>query len=149
MSFSATSLFPSLRSEMPATMNELRAWGWFLAWTTVGVGFVGGLLAVFAFPVTLVLWGVSGAGAAVITKHKRARVAWPGIASGASILVFLIAYLSRDGPGEVCTAHIGRACTSFEQQWSPWPFVAVGVIMLVGGVVGFIFIQRQARRRPG
>jgi len=127
-------------------MNELRAWGWFVAWSAVGAGLVGGLLAAFALPVTLVLWGVSGAGAAAIAKQKGARVAWPGIVSGASILVFLIAYLNRDGPGEACTAHIGLGCTSSEQQWSPWPFVAVGVIMLVGGVAGFIFIRWQARQ---
>lgn len=130
-------------------MTDLRAWAWFLAWSAVGIGLVGGLLAAFAFPVTLVLWGVSGAGAVAIARHKEARVAWPGILSGISMLAFLIAYLNRDGPGEVCIAHIGSACTSFEQQWSPWPFVAVAVIMVVGGVVGFVFMRRQSRKRLG
>ncbi len=131
------------------SMIDLRAWAWFLAWSAVGVGLVGGLLAAFALPATLVLWGVSGAGAVVISRHKEARVAWPGILSGISMLVFLIAYLNRNGPGEVCTAHIGSACTGSEQQWSPWPFVAVGFIMVVGGVVGFVFMRRQARKQPG
>jgi hypothetical protein len=130
-------------------MNESRAWGWFFAWSAVGVGFVGGLLAAFALPVALVLWIVSGAGAAVIAKHERAREAWLGIISGPSMLVFWIAYRNRDGPGEVCIAHTGPACTGSEQQWSPWPFVVVGVIMVVGGVVGFVFTRRQARKRPG
>jgi hypothetical protein len=129
--------------------DDLRAWGWFLAWSAVGVGLVGGLLAAFALPVTFVLWGISGAGLAVIAKHKEARVAWPGIVSGASILVFLIAYLNRDGPGGVCTAHIGHACTSSEERWSPWPFVAVGIIMVVCGVAGFIVMRRRAPRRRG
>jgi hypothetical protein len=130
-------------------MNEMRAWGWFLAWSVVGVGFFGGLLAVFALPVTLVLWGISGGGAVIIAKHKEARGAWPGIVSGASILAFFIAYLNRNGPGEVCTAHIGRAsCTSSEQQWSPWPFVAVGVIMVVGGVAGFISYAGSHTNEP-
>lgn len=130
-------------------MTDLRAWAWFFAWSAVGVGLVGGLLAAFALPVTLVLWGVSGAGAVAISLRKEARVAWPGILSGISILVFLIAYLNRNGPGEVCTAHIGSVCASSEQQWSPWPFMAVAVIMVVGGVVGFVFTRRQARTQPG
>lgn len=129
-------------------MNEPRAWGWFLAWCIIGVGFVGGLLAAFAPPITLFLWGISGAGVAVIARRKEARAAWPGIVSGASVLVFLIAYLNRDGPGDVCTAYIGRACTNSEQRWSPWPFVAAGIIMAVGGVVGFLFMRRHALKRP-
>jgi hypothetical protein len=128
-------------------MNETRVWGWFLAWCAVGIGLVGGLLAAFALPVTLFLWGISGAGAAVIVRHKEARVAWSGTMSGASILVFLIAYLNRNGPGEVCAAHIGRACTSFEQRGSPWPFAAVGVIMAIGGVATFIVSRRRTRKR--
>jgi ABC-type spermidine/putrescine transport system permease subunit II len=127
-------------------MNESRAWGWFLAWSAVGAGFVAGLLAAFALPVTLVLWVASGAGAAVLAKHKEAREAWPGIVAGVSILVFLIAYLNRRGPGNVCTAHIGLACTSSEQRWSPLPFLAVGLLMVVGGVGGFIFMRRQAHK---
>lgn len=128
-------------------MTDLRAWAWFLAWSAVGVGLAGGLLAAFAPPVTLVLWGASFAGAVAIARHKEARVAWPGILLGISILAFLIAYLSRHGPGEVCTAHTGNACTGSEERWSPWPFVAVGVIMVVGGVAGFLFMRRRARRR--
>jgi hypothetical protein len=129
-------------------MNETRAWGWFLAWCAVGIGLVGGLLAAFALPVTLFLWGISGAGAAAIARHKDARVAWPGTISGVSVLVFLIAYLNRHGPGVVCTAHIGRACTNSEERWSPWPFVVIGVIMVFSGVVGFVFMRRRACKRP-
>lgn len=130
-------------------MTDPRAWAWFLAWSAVGVGFVAGLLAAFALPVTLVLWGVSGAGAVAIARHKEARVAWPGVLSGISVVAFLIAYLNRNGPGEVCTAHIGSACTSSEERWSPWPFAAVGVIMVAGGVAGFILMRWRAHRRAG
>lgn len=103
----------------------------------------------FALPVALVLWGASGAGIAGMAKHQGARIGQPGIASGGAIPVFLIAYLNRGGPGEVCTAHIGLTCSRFEQQWSPWPLIAVGVIMVASGVVVFISMHRQARRRPG
>ncbi len=59
-----------------------------------------------------------------------------GVVAGAGLGPLFVAYLNRDGPGDVCTATArSLAC---EQQWSPWPWLAAGVILLVVGVALFV-----------
>ncbi len=67
----------------------------------------------------------------------------PGALLGLSTAPFYIAWLNRGGPGTVCTSTADvMACTD---QWSPWPFVAVGV--LVAGAAVALLVT--ARRRGG
>jgi hypothetical protein len=58
-----------------------------------------------------------------------------GLLSGTGLPLLYIAYLNRDGPGDVCrTSATEHSCTS---QWSPWPWLAVGTVLVVAGVVLF------------
>jgi hypothetical protein len=67
--------------------------------------------------------------------------AMAGMISGAALPVLYVAWLNRHGPGEFCT----RTATSIscDDQWSPWPFVTVGVVLVVTGVV--VFVLRRGR----
>jgi hypothetical protein len=58
-------------------------------------------------------------------------------------MLLYIALLNRGGPGDVCTTTgTSSACT---EEWSPWPFLAVGVALVVSGIV----LTRLPRgRRP-
>lgn len=59
----------------------------------------------------------------------------PGLAAGVGALPLLLAYLNRDGPGNVCKH---QACSD---EWSPWPFLAVALVLITVSLVTF------ARRR--
>ena len=64
-----------------------------------------------------------------------------GLLSGAALPVLFVAWLNRDGPGDVCTRTSSSVtCT---QEWSPWPFVGAAVVLVVAGLVVF------ARRNRG
>jgi hypothetical protein len=111
----------------------------FLCWIVVGAGASLGVLSLltigpFVLLVTLVLAGL---------LLWRVDFGWAmaGIISGAAGPVLYVAWLNRGGPGEVCREFDGgQSCTD---AWSPWPFVVVGGLLLVGGVVVF---ARQRHR---
>jgi hypothetical protein len=64
-------------------------------------------------------------------------------AGPAAVLVFL-ACLNRSGPGEVCTTtKVSEACT---QEYSPWPFLAIAILLLAAAVA---LAFRLARRDQG
>jgi hypothetical protein len=55
-----------------------------------------------------------------------------GLLPGAGLLMVYIAYINRHGPGEVCrTAATEHECTT---QWSPWPWLLVGLGLTAVGV---------------
>ena len=115
-------------------------WPWFAAWFLVGAGFVLALLGamtigIFVLPVVTVV-GV------LLATRRRSHVGWPGVISGLSLPLFFVAYLNRDGPGTICHTFTngGSECT---EEWSPLPWVAVGLVLLVAGVVVFIATSRS------
>jgi hypothetical protein len=58
-----------------------------------------------------------------------------GLLTGAAIPVVFVAWLNRDGPGEVCSrSATGESCGD---EWSPWPFVVVALVLAVAGVLVF------------
>lgn len=60
---------------------------------------------------------------------------------GAAVIPFYIAWLNRDGPGNICIQiENGTSCG---EQASPWPFVAAGAVMIALGLV----LLRAARVR--
>ena len=64
-----------------------------------------------------------------------------GLLTGAAVPVVYVAWLNRDGPGEVCT-HTATS-TSCDNEWSPWPFLVAAVVLVVAGILVFL------RRRSG
>lgn len=116
----------------------------FLGWAVVGAGGCLGVLSLLTIgPVVLLL-------TAVLTGVLlwRLDVGWSmaGAISGAALPTLDVAWLNRGGPGNVCTAYAdgGQSCVD---AWSPWPFVAAGVLLLVTGVV--VFARQRSRRRLG
>ncbi len=100
-------------------------------WAVVGAGGVLGLLTaltigIFVLPATIAL-------AAILVWRRQLRLAGPGVLTGLGILPCYIAYLNRGGPGTICTTTAtGGSCT---QEWSPWPWLGVGLCLTVAGAV--------------
>ena len=103
----------------------------FLGWCLAGAGGCFGALAMltvgpFVLLATLLLSGV-------LLWRYGFGWAMGGLLSGAAVPMLFVAWLNRDGPGEVCT----RTATSVSctDEWSPWPFAVVGVALVLGSVV--------------
>jgi len=63
-----------------------------------------------------------------------------GLLSGAAVPVLYVAWLNRDGPGRVCT--VTASTTSCVDEWSPWPFVALALVLAGGGILAFVRRRR-------
>ena len=117
--------------------------GWFIAWIVVGVAFIFALLGamtigVFVLPIA--------AGLAVLVATRRGSSAGiPGLISGVSLPLFYVAFLNRDGPGEICRSFAsgGSSCT---EEWSPLPWLFVGALFLLGGIAAFVQLNRTRVR---
>ncbi len=111
-----------------------------LVWGVVGalVAFgVAGLATIGIF--LLALAAVLVAVALAVPALRRPSV--PGLLLGLSTAPLFIAWLNRGGPGTVCTTTAdSTACTD---QWSPWPFVAVGVLLAGAGVALLVTARRR------
>lgn len=119
-------------------MIEMRApgdsVGAFLGWCLAGAGLCLGVLTILTvgpflllvalFLCALLLW--------------RAGFGWgmAGLLAGAAAPLFLVAWLNRGGPGRVCTGD-SRAITCTD-EWSPWPFLGAGVVLVAAGVGTFL-----------
>lgn len=114
-----------------------------LGWTACGLGFALALLT----PSTI---GLPAAAASValtlaLLACERARgSATAGLIAGCGLLALAIAYLNRDGPGDVCTTSVRESsCTG---EWSPWPWLGVGVVFRGAAVTLVLRSARDDRR---
>jgi hypothetical protein len=123
----------------------MTAMGWraavqFALWAAVGAGCIVGVLTaptigLLVFPLTAVL-------AAVLLWRRHRLVAGPGILTGLGLAPCYIAYLNRGGPGTVCTfAATGGSCV---QEWSPWPWLGVGLGFVIAGFV--LLVRHRAQQ---
>ena len=109
------------------------SWKSFLAWASVGVALAISAIAVM----TIGVWVVPFALIGLIASYKRAnRSSGVGLISGAGVPFLFIAYLNRNGPGDICRqfGFGGQQCT---QEYSPWPFMLVGTMLILLGMAMF------------
>jgi hypothetical protein len=114
------------------------SWPAFAAWCVAGAGLCLGVVSMltigpFVLLLTLVLCGF-------LLWRLDFGAGMAGLLAGASLPVLYVAWLNRDGPGTVCTST--STSTSCGDEWSPWPFVAGAVIMVVAAVVAFVRVRR-------
>ena len=108
-----------------------RLWSSYLAWLAVGalcaVTLLGAMtIGVFVLPLAI-------AATIVVARRPAWRSGVAGLLAGAAIPLLYVAYLNRDGPGNVCSRTVGgESCT---QEWSPWPFIAVAAILVLASLV--------------
>ncbi|MEP7019887.1 MAG: hypothetical protein ABI808_04485 [Pseudonocardiales bacterium] len=118
----------------------------FAAWVVAGVAVCLGVLSgfsigVFVLPAALVFVTVL-----LALPHTRNSAAL-GLVSGLGLVPGYVAYLNRHGPGEVCTST--ATSSTCADEWSPWPWLVAGVLLVGTGVALFTERRRRAGRgRP-
>ena len=105
----------------------------FLGWMLPGIALCLALLT----PFTIGLAALALAGVLVVALMATGayRDGSPaGLLSGTGPVLLYVAWLNRHGPGTVCTALHGggQQCTD---EWSPWPWLAAGVALVVAGLI--------------
>jgi hypothetical protein len=122
----------------PPTLSRL-PWVWFTAWLLVGVGYALSLVGIAS--IGLFVLPLPVLATVLLVRRQRAASGLPGLISGLAFPLLYVAYLNRAGPGTIC------ATMECNDEWSPWPWLAVGVILLVLGVAAFVGLQRRANLR--
>ncbi|HVN52309.1 MAG TPA: hypothetical protein VMT43_12790 [Acidimicrobiales bacterium] len=133
--------FPAPRPWVPQAPGP-PSWGWYPAWAALGAAGALALLAVFT-PLFLLV-PVLGLLGLFLVSRPRARGAAPALLCGLALPVLFVAWLNRDGPGEVCT--VTPSSSSCVEEGNPWPWVAVATALILAGVAGSIAARRAAAR---
>jgi hypothetical protein len=105
----------------------------------VGAGYAFGILSALSIGAYVLL--ITVVATFVLATRAGNRVGLPGLVSGLSLPPFYVAYLNRSGPGTICTTTAtSQTCSD---QWSPWPWIVVGILLLVSGGVWFAMANRR------
>jgi MYXO-CTERM domain-containing protein len=134
---------PSRPAASPPALTGPR-WAWFAAWLVIGAGYALSLLG--AASIGLFMLPLPVLATILLARRQHANAGLPGLISGLGIPLLYVAYLNRAGPGTICTMITGggQDCTD---EWSPWPWLAAGVVLLVLGAAAFIARQRHLPRQ--
>ncbi|HEU4568727.1 MAG TPA: hypothetical protein VFR99_11890 [Marmoricola sp.] len=112
----------------------------FVAWALVGALAALGVASLLTIGLVFLVCAAVLAG---LLLWIRAARGWSplGVGAGAAVVVGYIGWLNRGGPGNVC--HPIERGVSCEEQWSPWPFFAVAVMLAVLAVAGFLVLRKR------
>lgn len=114
--------------------------GYFVAWAVAGAGLAMSIAGAFTIGLFVLVPTVVWIGVLVTRPGARGPAVF-GALTGPAFVAFWIGWLNRDGPGDVCTSSPTESSCS--EEWSPWPFAAVGVVLLIVAVLLYV----RARRR--
>jgi hypothetical protein len=115
-------------------MKLTQGWPWFLAWAVVGAAGMTALLTPFTIGPFVAVAVV--AAVIALARTKRSYSGLPGLVAGAGVLPLFVAWLNRSGPGEICSP---GECT---EEWSPWPWLAAGLLLVAAGTTIWVVIRR-------
>ena len=143
----ASDVLPDAGSEASAmqaqvavgTGKRVAAWTYGY-WAVVGALVSVGIAALATVGIALLALAITLAVVGVLVPALRGQPSL-GLVGGLAVAPLWIAWLNRDGPGDVCTTT--ATTQSCAEQWSPWPFAVVGVAL----VVACVLLIRRARNR--
>jgi hypothetical protein len=125
----------------PDPPPPIPAVAWFMAWAVIGGCWALTLLGALSIGVFVLPFAVVAT--ILLACDERSWAGLGGLALGAAILLLGIAYMNRDGPGDVCTTT--ASAVSCQSETSPWPWLAVGLAGLIAS--GRVFVVRRSRVR--
>jgi hypothetical protein len=124
-----------MEHQMAITRTSLRrthfgTCGRFWVWAAIGFA---GEVAIGSFGSPMLLGCVAVVSVLFATRPSMRRSGF-GLLTGAGLPLLYLAYLHRQGPGTTCwhTTTAGGCA----QHLNPLPFLILGVVLVVGGVVG-------------
>jgi hypothetical protein len=126
---------------MAIVVHRRPSWLQFAVWALCGATAALVLLAAFAWGPLAVAPAAAFAGLAVLIGG--ANISAIGTIAGAGAWGFLLAWLNRGGPGDVCHAVSGG--TQCDQEWAPWPFAVAALVLIGVAVTVFVMARRRAR----
>jgi len=107
--------------------------GDFVLWLLKGVGYALALVSILT--IGLLVLPVPLAATVLVSRRPGLRLGVAGLLAGLGLPFVYVAFINRAGPGTVCaTATSGSSCV---EQLSPWPWLAVGLVLLASGAVAF------------
>jgi hypothetical protein len=120
----------------PAARSEAsHSFGWFAAWLVVGVALAFSVVATLSFGAFVAPFAIAGV-VLLIVRHHFDRSAW-GVLCGIGLLSLYVAWVQRRGPGTV-SWHTATA-SGTDTYMDPRPWLVVGLLLIVGGVVAFLW----------
>ena len=118
-----------------------RRWTTFVGWAVVGALCGGALGATFTPLILLVLPAIGLA--VLLLRRAGSATGLPGLGTGLAVLPLTLAWLNRGGPGPVCrVTRDGEVCTD---AGSPWPWLAIGLVLLACGIGAAVLAFRSGR----
>ena len=124
---------------MTSTPRDRKGVFWFIAWMFVGAGYALGVLSALSIGAYVLL--ITVVATIVLATRVGNRVGLPGLVSGLSLPLFYVAYLNRSGPGTICTTT--ATSQSCSDEWSPWPWLVIGIVLFLSGCVWFAMANRH------
>jgi hypothetical protein len=128
-----------MTEQRPTTVRRGRTALLFGAWACVGALGAFGIAALLS--VGIVLLALAGGLAALLLWRTTSEwVPMAGVGLGAAVPAGYLGWINRDGPGTVCHGIAnGVSCTD---EWAPWPFYAVALVLAVVSVGVFVYLDR-------
>ena len=115
-----------------------RPWNWFLAWLVVGGIWA---FALISLPSVGLLVLPIALAATVLLARRSHWAGVLGLVSGLGLPPLYVAYLNRQGPGNICTSFSsGQSCV---QEYSPWPWLTGAVLLITVGFGFFVLRYRD------
>jgi hypothetical protein len=123
-------------SDSPTIVSRRRPtlrWGWFAAWLILGATYALALLGLLT--IGLFVAPIAVVGTVAVARRRDSPQGLPGLLSGVALPLFYVAYLNRDGPGSICS--VSRGGQSCIDEWSPWPWFGIGLVLALLGIAVF------------
>jgi hypothetical protein len=128
----------------PVAVERRLPYGAFVAWAAVGAGVVLALLTALTIGVFVLVASIVAL--ALLLRRPGALRGLPGVLAGVGAVALYVAAINRAGPGDVChQTATEQSCTS---EWSPWPWLVVGLALVAAGALLFGRRGRQPDRDP-
>jgi hypothetical protein len=124
--------------------SEQPTWWQFAAWALCGAS--SALILAGAFTVGPLGIVPAAAFAVLAVRIGGANVSAVGALVGIGAWCFVLAWLNRHGPGDVCsTRSDGTFC---QGEWDPWPFWSAGALFVLVPAVVFLSGRGRSESTP-